>query len=131
MSEMALTAEHLVIVGRGRLIADTTVEAMVGEASVGGAVHVSSPQAGDLADALGRLDGAMVTVDDDRGGLEVRGIPASRVGEIAAERGVVLHELVARQVSLEDAYMQLTEDSVRYRAGATATADRPLTEQAA
>ena len=116
MSEMALTADRLIIVGRGRLIADTTVEAVVADASAGGAVHVSSPQARDLAAALERLDGATVRLADDHVGLDVQGIPASRVGEIAAARGAVLHELIARQVSLEDAYMQLTSDSVQYRA---------------
>ena len=61
----------------------------------------------------------------------MRGIAVSRVGELAAERGVVLHELIARQVSLEDAYMQLTGDSVQYRAASDhATDDAPL-EQAA
>ena len=131
MSEMALTADRLIIVGRGRLIADTTVEAVVADASVGGVVHVRSPDSRSLADALQRVDGAAVTLSDDGAQLDVRGIAASRVGEVAAERGAVLHELIARQVSLEDAYMQLTGDSVRYRAGSTPTDDEPSLEQAA
>lgn len=131
MSEMALTADRLIIVGRGRLIADTTVDAVVADASAGGIVHVCSPQAQDLAAALERVDGATVTLGNDGGELDVRGIAASRVGEVAAQRGAVLHELIARQVSLEDAYMQLTGDSVQYRAGATPTNDQPVLEQAA
>jgi ABC-2 type transport system ATP-binding protein len=131
MSEMALTADRLIIVGRGRLIADTTVDAIVAEASVGGTVHVRSPHARELADALGRIDEAEVKLADDRDGLDVRGIPVTRVGEIAAERGVVLHELIARQVSLEDAYMQLTGDSVQYRAAPDQPADDAVLKQAA
>ena len=131
MSEMALTADRLIIVGRGRLIADTTVDAVVSDASVGGTVHVRSPQTDDLAAALRRIDGAEVTLADGLDELDVRGIPVSRVGEVAAERGVVLHELIARQVSLEDAYMKLTGDSVQYRAMETATDDQPVLEQAA
>ena len=131
MSEMALTADRLIIVGRGRLIADTTVDAIVAEASLGGTVHVSSPQARELAAALGRIDGAEVKLADDRDELDVRGVPVARVGEVAAERGVVLHELIARQVSLEDAYMQLTGDSVQYRAAPDQPTDDALLKQAA
>ena len=128
---MALTADRLIIVGRGRLIADTTVDAVVSDASAGGTVHVRSPQTQDLADALERLDGAEVTVGEDRNELDVRGIAAARVGEVAAERGVVLHELIARQVSLEDAYMQLTGDSVQYRAAPEQAAEDAALNQAA
>jgi len=131
MSEMALTADRLIIVGRGRLIADTTVDAIVAEASVGGTVHVHSPHARELADALGRIDEAEVKLADDRDELDVKGIPVSRVGEVAAERGVVLHELIARQVSLEDAYMQLTGDSVQYRAAPDQATDDAVLKQAA
>ncbi len=126
MSEMALTAEHLIIVGQGRLIADTTVEAVIAEASEGGTVHVDSPQAPELAQALERLVDARVELADDRQSLDVRGIPVSRVGEIAAERGVVLHGLVAQQVSLEDAYMRLTGDSVEYRDNSTPAHAEPV-----
>ena len=131
MSEMALTADRLIIVGRGRLIADTTVEAVVADASAGGTVHVSSPDCPALAEALEHIEGATVTLGDDRAELDVQGIAAARVGEIAAERGAVLHELIARRVSLEDAYMQLTGDSVQYRAGSHPTDDEPILEQAA
>lgn len=72
-----------------------------------------------------------MTVGEDGDELDVQGMPASRVGEIAAERGAVLHELVARQVSLEDAYMQLTGDSVQYRAGSDPSQDQPDLEHAA
>ena len=120
MSEMAQTAEHLIIVGQGRLIADTTVQAVIAEASEGGTVHVSSPRAAELADALSGVDGAKVQRGDDPGELDVTGIAASRVGEIALE------------VSLEDAYMQLTGDSVQFR-DASGRSDREsaLTEAVA
>jgi ABC-2 type transport system ATP-binding protein len=115
MSEMAQTADHLIIVGRGRLIADTSVEAVITEASQGGKVHVISPRAGHLADALSQIDTVTVEPGDDPSELDVTGIPASRIGEIALERGIVLHELIAQKVSLEEAYMKLTDHSVRYR----------------
>jgi ABC-2 type transport system ATP-binding protein len=118
MSEMALTAEHLVIVGRGRLIADTTVEEVVRQASQDGAVHVRTPDAAALRDAL-TAEGAVVqsTAADV---LDVRGLPGERIGELAARDGVVLHELTPQRASLEDAYLGLTGDAVEYHTAALA-----------
>jgi ABC-2 type transport system ATP-binding protein len=115
MAEMAQTAEHLIVIGRGRLIADTTVAEIVSQASSGGAVHVRTPQAAELRDALLR-DGVSV-VSPERELLEVHGLTSAEVGTIAARHGVVLHELVPQQASLEQAFMSLTGSSVEYHAG--------------
>jgi ABC-2 type transport system ATP-binding protein len=118
MSEMAQTAEHLVVVGRGRLIADTTVAEFVGRASADAPVRVRSPQATALAEAL--ADEGVAIASEERGVLEVRGLSAERIGEAASAGGIVLHELTPLQVSLEDAFMHLTHDAVEYHASATA-----------
>jgi len=128
MSEMAQTAEHLVIVGRGRVLADTTVDEVVSQASIGATVHVRSPQAPALRDALA-ADGVRIQ-SHERETLEVHGVPAERIGELAAQRQWVLYELTPRRASLEDAYMRLTGDSVEYRTNAPAATDE-LLEQAA
>ena len=113
MSEMALTAQHLVIVGRGRLIADTTVDEVVAQASAHAAVRVRAPQPDALRAALTGSGADIVAAEG--GGLEVRGLAAERIGELAAAKRVVLHELTPQRASLEDAYMALTGDSVEYR----------------
>ncbi|MEA2155761.1 MAG: type transport system ATP-binding protein [Solirubrobacteraceae bacterium] len=120
MSEMALTAEHLIIIGRGRLIADTTVDEVVRQASEGAAVRVRTPQPEALRAALAGPDVAMRSSEHDV--LDVTGMSSARIGELAAAGGVVLHELTPQQASLEDAYMRLTGDSVEYH-GASAAAD--------
>jgi ABC-2 type transport system ATP-binding protein len=112
MSEMALTAEHLVIVGRGRLIADTTVEEVVRQASLDGAVRVRTPDAAALRDALA-ADGVSVQ-SSERDVLDVHGVTSERIGEVAARDGLVLHELTPQRASLEDAYLSLTGDAVEY-----------------
>jgi ABC-2 type transport system ATP-binding protein len=114
MSEIALTAEHLVVVGRGRLIADTSVADVVAQASRNAAVHVRCPQAGALRSALAE-EGATVT-SAARDVLEVHGLPSERIGEIAARERLVLHELTPQMASLEDAFMALTGDAVEYHA---------------
>ncbi|WP_026910374.1 ABC transporter ATP-binding protein [Patulibacter minatonensis] len=121
MSEMALTAEHLIIVGRGRLIADTTVEEVVAQASADGVVRVRSPAAASLRDTLVGQAGVTVA-SPERDLLEVRGVAAGRIGELAALQGVALYELTPVRASLEDAYMRLTGDAVEYRTG-----ERPAT----
>jgi ABC-2 type transport system ATP-binding protein len=113
MSEIALTAERLVVIGRGRLIADRPVNEIVAQASKDAAVRVRTPQRAELSAALTR-DGASVQIAGDEA-LEVHGLPAARIGEIAAAERVVLHELVARQASLEEAFMALTGHAVEYR----------------
>src|ERR1700754_4169012 len=94
MSEIALTAEHLVVVGKGRLIADTSVADVVAQASLDDAVRVRTPDATKLRDAL-VTEGAVVA-SDERGVLDVRGVPTERIGELASARGIVLHELTPR-----------------------------------
>jgi len=112
MSEMAQTADHVIVIGRGRLIADTSVQELVRRGS-GGQVRVRSPKADRLA-ALLRAKGATVEMGAD-GTMVVRGVDAAAVGELAARHGLALHELVAREASLEEAFMDLTRDAVDYQ----------------
>jgi ABC-2 type transport system ATP-binding protein len=117
MSEMAVTADHLIVIGRGKLIADTSVEEFVRRAS-GAIVRVRSPQAARLHELLA---GPGVTVtSDERRALEVSGVSAEQIGELAASHGIVLHELTLVQASLEEAFMELTRDDVEFRAEAAA-----------
>jgi ABC-2 type transport system ATP-binding protein len=111
MSEMALTAEHLIVIGRGRLIADTGVQAFIDQAAHN-TVRVRSPQAVALHDLLTGPDVTITSVG--RGLIEVAGISAEVIGERAAAAGIVLHELSALRPSLEEAFMELTKDSVEY-----------------
>jgi ABC-2 type transport system ATP-binding protein len=115
MGEMALTADHLVVIGRGRLIAQTSVSEFVQRSS---RVHVRvrSPQAGRLSRLLVE-EGAVVNEAAD-GALEVTGLDCEAVGELAGCHGLLLHELVLHEPSLESAYMDLTQDAVDYRAAA-------------
>src|SRR4029077_13197677 len=104
MSEMALPAEPLVVIGRGRLIADTSVDDFVRRASQK-LVRVRSPQADELRSLVGRDD---VTVAEVGAGLlEIAGLTAEEIGDIAAAHGLALHELTPQQASLEDAFMAL------------------------
>jgi ABC-2 type transport system ATP-binding protein len=112
MSEMALTADHVIVIGRGRLIADTSVDELVRRGS-GGQVRVRSPQ-GDRLAALLRAEGSVVEQGAD-GALLVRGSDPAAVGELAARHGIALHELVAQDVSLEEAFMELTRNAVDHR----------------
>ena len=127
MSEIAVTAEHLVVVGRGRLIADTSVTEIVAEASKGAAVLVRTPDAVALREALAAEN--VTITSNGRGVLDVHGLGSEQIGELAARRGIVLHELTPKQASLEDAFMRLTGESIEYHAAALAPAE-PL-EQAA
>jgi ABC-2 type transport system ATP-binding protein len=120
MSEMALTADHLIVIGRGRLIADTDVAGFVARASSGAPVRVRSPQQTPLAEAISAGGGRCEPFDD--GALQVFGLTSDQIGEIAAAQQLVLHELTPLQVSLEDAFMSLTRDSVEFQhAQGTAT----------
>ncbi|MFI0367493.1 ABC transporter ATP-binding protein [Actinomadura sp. 1N219] len=113
MSEMALTAEHLIIVGRGRLLADTTMDEFVRSAGQD-LVTLRSSEAGRLR---GLLAGPGVEVrGDEPGVLTVRGLSAEDIGRTAAAHGVPLFDLAPHRVSLEDAFMRLTRDSVEYHA---------------
>jgi ABC-2 type transport system ATP-binding protein len=129
MSEMALTAERLIVVGRGRLLADTTVTEIIAQAS-GATVLVRSPRAAELRELLAGPD---VTVTSAASGeLHVRGLNAAQIGDIACAHGLPLHELATQQASLEQAFMEMTQDSVEYHAhtgavGATPAQREPVT----
>jgi ABC-2 type transport system ATP-binding protein len=112
---MALTADHLVIIGRGRLLADTPTDRFV-EANARSDVLVRSPQAGALAELL-VARGAAVAAEGDEG-LAVTGLDAPAIADLAAGNAIAVHELAPRHASLEQAYLDLTEGSVEYRAGA-------------
>ena len=114
MSEMALTADHVIVLGRGKIIADAPIQELIDRASHG-AVTVRSPQADQLAGLLQQV-GATVR-SAEAGVLEVVGRTSEQVGEAAAGAGIVLHQLVTQQSSLEEAYLQLTADSVEYHSG--------------
>ncbi|MEZ0166384.1 ATP-binding cassette domain-containing protein [Kineococcus sp. LSe6-4] len=113
MSEMALTAEHLVVIGRGRLIADESVKAFVDRVQPRG-VTVRSPQAEQLRDLVAAEGGRLAAMDD--GSFDVRGLSAERIGDAAARRGLPLHELTTVKASLEEAFMELTANAVEYQA---------------
>jgi ABC-2 type transport system ATP-binding protein len=113
MSEMQQTAEQLIVIGKGRLIADTSVAAFVAQASSGAPVRVRTPDGAALSAALIGA-GARVTTEED-GAIGVQGLTIEQVGELAAAERLVLHELTPVQVSLEDAFMSITKDSVEYQ----------------
>jgi ABC-2 type transport system ATP-binding protein len=113
MSEMALTAEHLIVIGRGRLIADAPTGEFVRQSS-GRDVMVQSPRSGDLTGLLA-ASGATVTATTG-GALAVTGLNAGQIGDLAAAHGIPLHELTPRHASLEEAYMELTADHADYQA---------------
>ncbi|MDI3423979.1 ATP-binding cassette domain-containing protein [Streptomyces luteolus] len=113
MSEMALTAEHLVIIGRGRLLADTTVQEFV-RASGAAAVKVVTPEPTALADHLA-APGVHIT-SDTPGTLDIHGTDAEHIGRTAAAHAIPLYELTPHSRSLEQAFMDLTRDSVEYQA---------------
>jgi ABC-2 type transport system ATP-binding protein len=113
MSEMAQTADRLIIIGRGRLLADTPTDKLT-KSSTRADVLVRSPHANRLASLL-TASGAAVTAEDD-GGLAVTGLDAPAVADLAAEHGIAVHELAPRQPTLEQAYLDLTAASVDYRA---------------
>jgi ABC-2 type transport system ATP-binding protein len=112
MSEMAMTADRLIIIGRGRLIAQTTVEDFLAS-GLGSYVRVRSPQAAALA-ALLTARGASV-VSQDGGALQITGVTPEAIGEIAREGGFTLAELAVHRATLEDRYMELTRGTADYR----------------
>jgi ABC-2 type transport system ATP-binding protein len=112
MSEMALTADHLIVIGRGKLIADTSVDDFVARASKN-VVLVRSP----ALDRLQRLlvaEGATKFEPRGHGALEVHGFTAERIGDLAASNGIAIHELTPQQASLEEAFMDLTRDELEF-----------------
>jgi len=122
MSEMENTADHLIVIGRGSLLADCTMEEFIARSS-GQTVRVRTPQPDLLSNAVSELAahaaagspaGAVTNPD---GSLTVHGLTAAQVGDLAFDHGVRLHELTVVRASLEEAFMELTADSVEYRAG--------------
>ena len=116
MSEMAQTADHIIVLGRGKVIADApvaTIEAM----ATGTAVHVRTPEGDRFAEALTQAGGTVTFPEPSL--LAVTGLAAPQIGELASRERVVLHELSPVGGSLEDAYLALTQDEVEYHAGGT------------
>jgi len=112
MSEVEETAEHILVIGRGRLIVDTSIAEFT-QSSTGSHVRVVSPQSTEFASLLERA-GGNVRLEDHT--LIVTGLDAPRIGELAAEHRVRLHELTPRRASLEAAFMEFTQGSVEYQA---------------
>ncbi|MFB4318848.1 ABC transporter ATP-binding protein [Actinomadura sp. 21ATH] len=113
MSEMALTADRLVVIGRGRLIADTSVQELSDRFRRG--ILVRSPRAPELSAVL--VAAGAVVEREGAGDLSVAGLDAAGIGELAAANGIPLYEVTPRSASLEEAYMELTAGSVQYAAG--------------
>ncbi|MCF3133778.1 ATP-binding cassette domain-containing protein [Streptomyces olivochromogenes] len=113
MSEMALTAEHLVVIGQGRLLADTTMADFIRQNSRS-YVRIRTPQRERLLDVL--HEAGITVVEAGGEALEVEGGKAEPIGELASRHGIVLHELSPQQASLEEAFMRLTAESVEYHA---------------
>jgi ABC-2 type transport system ATP-binding protein len=116
MSEMALTADHLVVVGRGRILADCSMSEFIADHAAS-YVRVQSPQLREVTDLL-RRHGLDVAVHDEE--LRVQGLDAPSIGELVGKSGLFLHELTLVRSSLEDAFMTLTADSVEYHAASPA-----------
>jgi ABC-2 type transport system ATP-binding protein len=123
MSEIALTAERLVVIGRGRLIADTSVEEFVRSASGDAAVRVRCADPGRLAELLAARG---AHIEDDGDALSVQGTTSEEIGRLALEGGIALSELVVQEVSLEDAFMRITRDSLEFRGDQSGHVDEPV-----
>jgi len=122
MTEMAMTADHLVVIGRGRLIADASVDEVI-QSSSANHVRVVSPQAGALRALVeGRGAGA---VADGEETLTITGLDCREVGELAAGSGITLHELSPQQASLEEAFMEMTRDSAEFLGGVSVSGGKP------
>jgi ABC-2 type transport system ATP-binding protein len=113
MSEMENTADHLIVIGRGKLIADCTMKDFIARSS-GKAVRVRTPSTDQLVRVITAKGGTASTEAD--GAIEVRGMGTEQIGDLAFSEGIRLHELTAVRASLEEAFMELTADSVEYRA---------------
>jgi ABC-2 type transport system ATP-binding protein len=122
MSEMALTAQHLIVIGRGNLIADDSIDHII--AGAGSSVRVRSPQHDNFARML---TDAGATVLSDDGVLTVTGLDADIIGDLAARHQITLHELSPQKASLEEAFFELTDDSVEYH-GSDATIAPTMSE---
>jgi ABC-2 type transport system ATP-binding protein len=114
MSEMSMTAEQLIVIGRGKLIADTPVDDFVQRASKK-AVRVRSPRVQELVELVAAPDVKVDAVEP--GVVQINGLSSEQVGTLAAQHGIVLYELVPQMASLEEAFMELTRDSVEFHTG--------------
>ena len=122
MSEMALTADHLIVIGKGRLLANTSMADFIQENSRSFA-RLRSPQREQLKDVL---HAAGLTATEAAGGvLEIDGAATEELGELAARHRIVLHELSSQRASLEDAFMRMTAESVEYHSHADPGEERP------
>jgi|GEM_PF-12823 len=117
MSEMALTADHIIIIGRGRLIADSPMSDLISQAS-GRVVKVRSPNATEIAEVV-QQSGRQASLDAD-GSLLISGLTPEAIGREAARRSWILYELSPIQRSLEDVYMKLTDTALEFQAGLAA-----------
>jgi ABC-2 type transport system ATP-binding protein len=122
MNEMAVTADHLVVIGRGRLLADAQTADVVARGS-GQSVRVRTPDAGRLTALITDAGGSVIPggnggpgtdSDDKTPVLTVTGVPAARIGQLAASGAIVLHELTPQLATLEDAFLELTSDSLEF-----------------
>jgi ABC-2 type transport system ATP-binding protein len=122
MNEMAVTADHLIVIGRGRLLAAEATDEVIARGS-GQSVRVRTPDPDRLTELITAEGGSAVPVANGNGGgqaagsaavLTVTGLPAARIGELAASSGVVLHELTPQLATLEDAFLELTADSLEF-----------------
>jgi ABC-2 type transport system ATP-binding protein len=123
MSEMENTADHLIVIGKGKLIADCPTAEFIAR-STGRTVRVRTPDQARLADLV-TADGGTAR-DDGDGRLGVSGLTADRIGDLAFENAVRLHELAAAQASLEQAFMELTGAAVEFRAAGSSTPDETI-----
>ena len=112
MSEMAQSADQLLVIGRGRIIASGPVQTVI-DSVIGATVRVRSPRVAELARLL--VGGGVSLTPADDGALDVHGLSAEEIGDTAATHGIPVHELSPRSASLEEAYMNLTQDAVEYR----------------
>jgi ABC-2 type transport system ATP-binding protein len=117
MNEMAVTADHLVVIGRGKLLADVGTSEFI-EGSSTNRIRVRSPQEDALARLLDEQGFASERVD---GLLELKGVTCAQIGDLAAANGLTIHELYEERASLETAFMEMTGDSVEYQGGTAAT----------
>ena len=113
MAEMALTADHVIVIGKGVLLAEASVDELI-QGSSGNFVRVRSDQAGKLGTLLSAAGGWSHLEAD--GALAVTGISAAAIGDLAQEQGIALHELSPQEASLEEAYLELTRESIEFRA---------------
>ncbi len=113
MNEMAITADHVIVVGRGRLIADVSMAEFVRGAS-SNAVRVRSPEATRLADLLAGPDIVVTPLEDE--GMRVTGLTTAATGDLARDHGLAIYELSTENASLEEAFMEMTADAVEYQA---------------